>query len=313
MRRSRRSISVTPIWAAVLAGAVAGVWAGIRTARGRRASLRGQVAIVTGGARGLGLFIAHELARAGCKLVICGLNRDDLEEARRELDDAYRGADVLAVECDVGDAGAVDRLVAETVGRFGRVDVLVNNAALVPAAPSSAHGVSDFQAAMADGFWGTVYATMAVMPHMRAQRAGRIVNITAGNKGAPPHALPQECAKLAAVGFSEGMRAELARDGVSVTTVAPGLIRAPEPEPAALTASEDHERRWLSIVAQMPSVAPTPRSAARRIVAAAKRRDSETALGLPGALLRLARDLFPGVILRLFALTTRRLPRATRD
>src|SRR5262245_41829612 len=123
--RSRRS-PVPPIWAAVLAGTVAGVWAAFRTTRGRRVSLRGQVAIVTGGARGLGLFVAHELGRAGCKLAIGARDPDELDQARHELAEAYRDADVLTVPCDPGEPAEVDRLVSETIARFGRVDILVN-------------------------------------------------------------------------------------------------------------------------------------------------------------------------------------------
>jgi len=300
--RSRRS-PVPPLWAAVLAATVAGVWAAFRTTRGRRASLRGQVAIVTGGARGLGLFVAYELARAGCKLAICARDPDELDQARHDLAEAHPDSDVLAVPCDPGEPGDVDRVVSETIARFGRIDILVNNGASHATAPPGSLPspvLHDFEAEMAAGFWGTVHATLAVLPHMRARRAGRIVNITSVGGDATPQLLARDCARLAAAGFSEGMRAELVPDGVSVTTVTPGPARPASTDLIERPEGDEHERRWLGILAQLSGVSVTPRAAARQIVASARRREAETVLGLSSKVQLLARGLFPGLILRLF-------------
>jgi len=292
------------LWGAV---ALVGAWAGVRAARARRRSLAGKVAIVTGGSRGLGLLIAEELAKRGCKLAICARDRDELERARGWL--ASSGADVLAVECDVSRTSDVDRLVSETIGRFGCVDVLVNNAGIVQVAPLKALMLADFERAMSVNFWGAVHASLAVLPHMRARGSGRIVNITSvGGKIAVPHLLPYDCAKFAAVGFSEGLRTELARDGVSVTTVIPGLMRTGSHERAEFKGDGQREHRWFSLLARMPGLTMSPRRAARRIVAAAERRQAETVLGLPAKVARLGKELFPRPVLRLLGLTNRLLP-----
>jgi NAD(P)-dependent dehydrogenase (short-subunit alcohol dehydrogenase family) len=254
------------------------LWSKLR-ARRAGARLDGQVALVTGGSRGLGLLIARELAGEGCRVAICARDRDELERARRDLE-AHGAADPLALLCDLSRPNEVAALVAEVIGHFGSIDVLVNSAGIVPVRPAAALDPDDFHHAMSTIFWGTVLTTMAVLPHMRARRRGRVVDVTSvGGKGAVPHLLPYDCAKLAAAGFSDGLRAEAARDGVSVTTVIPGL---------AISAQRS----------------------ARMIVDAAKRRDPRIVLGTPAKLLRLFEALFPGLAARTRSVGNRLLPAA---
>src|SRR4051812_48922382 len=124
-------------WAGALAGTAVGAWWLTRAIRTRRASLDGRVALVTGGSRGLGFLIARELVRRGTRVAICARDPEELERARRSLtqEATRRGqtdpeARVLALPCDVSDAGQVDQLVADVVSRFGGLDILVNNAGI---------------------------------------------------------------------------------------------------------------------------------------------------------------------------------------
>src|SRR5581483_543297 len=172
------------------------------------------------------------------------------------------------------------------------VDILVNNASIIQVAPVEALGPREFQHAMAVNFWGVVHPTLAGLPRMRARRRGRIVTITSiGGKVAVPHLLPYGAAKFAAVGFSEGLRAELARDGISVTTIVPGLMRTGSDRFASFQGQAGKERRWFSGLARLPGLSMDARRAARQVVAAAKRRQAERVLGLPAKLLRLAVSL----------------------
>src|SRR5947209_10503748 len=114
---------------AVAAGAGIGLLGRELLQRMREADLRGQVALITGGSRGLGLLLAREFARAGCRLVICARDDGELARAREELE--QQGATVRAVRCDVADRGQVDELVAAATRSFGRVDLLVNNAGAI--------------------------------------------------------------------------------------------------------------------------------------------------------------------------------------
>jgi short-subunit dehydrogenase len=293
---------------AALAGLTsAGLWM-LQRRRGRQ-SLAGEVAIVTGGSRGLGRLIAEELARHGSRIVVCARDRAELDETERSL--AALGADVLTVVCDVQDPDDLYRLVHATLDRFGRIDLLVNNAGTIQVGPAQELQVADFERALSVIFWGTVRATLAVLPHMRGRRHGRIVNITSiGGKVAVPHLLPYDCAKFATVGFSEGLRAELARDGVSVTTIVPGLMRTGSDRFAAFEGQAAKERRWFSALARLPGLSMNAHRAARQVVRAAQLRQAERVLGLPAKLLRLTVSLAPGLAARFLAVVDRLLPAA---
>jgi NAD(P)-dependent dehydrogenase (short-subunit alcohol dehydrogenase family) len=285
----------------------------------RNHDLTGQVALVTGGSRGLGKLIARELVEAGCHLVICARDGAELERARAELARAAlgrtalekTGGEVLAIACDLTRPADVEALVAEAMARFGQIDILVNNAGIIQVSPVEALSESDFAEAMTSIFWGTVRTTLAVLPHMRARKSGRIVNITSiGGKVAVPHLLPYDAAKFAATGFSEGMRTELAKTGISVTTIVPGLMRTGSHRFAIFKGNRAGERRWFSLAARMPGLAMSPHRAARRIVRAARQRRAETVLGAPAKLLRFMSALFPALTARLLAGANRLLPAA---
>jgi short-subunit dehydrogenase len=269
--------------------------------------LVGEVAIVTGSSRGLGALIAGELARAGCKLVLCARDAEELERVA----DALRagGAEVLAVRCDVGEPADIAQLVGRSLRRFGRIDLLVNNAGVIEVGPEQSFELADFERAHSVLFWGTVRTTLAILPHMRGRQHCRIVNITSiGGKVAVPHLLPYACAKFAAVGFSEGLRSELARDGVSVTTIVPGLMRTRSDGFASFKGQVKWERFWFRLAARLPGLSMSPHRAARQIVAATKRREAERVIGLPAKLLRLAMALFPGAGARALETANRLLP-----
>ena len=295
---------------AAAATAVVASWWLWRRIRRRRTSLARHVAIVTGGSRGLGFLIARELAREGCRVVICARDEAALVRARDELR-AAGAAQVIALPCDVSDPEQVEAMVLETQRRFGQIDVLVNNAGIIQVAPVDALSLSDFQRAMDIDFWGTVNTTLAVLPAMRARRSGRIVNVTSiGGKVAVPHLLPYDCAKFAAVGFSEGLRAELARAGVSVTTIVPGLMRTGSHQFAEFRGKPAAEHAWFGLAASTPGLAISARRAARRIVRAAKRRKAEVVIGVPAKILRLCKELFTAPTLRALSVANRLMPKA---
>ena len=187
------------------------------------ADLHGQRALITGASRGLGLAMARELAGRGCAIVLLARDTAELERAQHDL--AARGADVLTIQCDVTERSQIRAALAQTLERFGRIDILINNAGVMSVGPLETHDVDAFERALAVMFWGAVYPTLEVLPHMRRQGGGHIVNITSiGGKISVPHMLPYSAAKFAAVGFSEGLHAEVAAQGIKVLTVVPGLM-----------------------------------------------------------------------------------------
>ncbi|MGY1712004.1 SDR family NAD(P)-dependent oxidoreductase [Geodermatophilus sp. SYSU D00758] len=270
--------------------------------------LTGRVALVTGGSRGLGLALARELLRQGCRVSICARDPEELERARAEL--ARDGGEVLALPCDVARREQVEELVATTVDRFGRLDVLVTNAGVIQVGPLPTMRVEDFEDALGTMFWGTVLPTLAALPHLRETR-GRVVTITSiGGKVAAPHLLPYAAAKFAAVGFSEGLTAELAREGIRVTTVVPGLMRTGSPRNAFFKGRAAREFAWFTLADSIPGLAMSAERAARRIVTAARRGRAEVVLTAPAVLAVRVHGLAPATTVRVLGLVNRLLPRA---
>ena len=271
-------------------------------------SLQGEVALITGGSRGLGLALARELAGEGCRLAICARDAAALDRARVELEAA--GAEVMTQVCDVGDRAQVEALIEAVTARFGRVDLLINNAGIITVGAVEAMTVEDFRKAMDVDFWGVVYPTLAVLPQMKRRRRGRIVNITSmGGKISMPHFLPYNSAKFAAVGFSEGLHAELAPDGIKVTTVVPGEMQTGSHLHAEFAGDKEKEYRWFALGASAPFTMRADR-AARIIVRGIKRGTPEVTYPISAKLAARLNGLFPGATAGILSVVDRLLPDA---
>jgi len=295
---ARSHFSKTLLVASAAGAGLAG-WSVVR--RFRRADLSGQVVLITGGSRGLGLLLAREFGREGCRIVICARDAEELKAAQEDLE--MRGIEVLAIPCDVSNETEVGRLIDEATAWFGRVDTLVNNAGVIQVAPIQNMAVEDFEHALSVMFWGVLHPIMAVLPQMIERRAGRIVNITSiGGKVSVPHLLPYDCAKFAAVALSEGLRAELWNSGIRVTTIVPGLMRTGSHLNASFKGQREREFTWFGLSASLPLVSISAERAARQIVAAAKRGESERILSAPAHIIAWMHGLFPGATADLLGL-----------
>ena len=269
--------------------------------------LKGKVVLITGGSRGLGFVLAQEFAREGARVAICARDPEELKRAKGEL--KAQGAEVLALAGDVGRQDQVEGMVREVLRRMRRIDVLVNNAGVIQVGPLETQTVEDFRQAMDVMFWGVVYPTLAVLPHMRERRDGSIVNITSiGGRLSVPHLLPYSSAKFAAVGFSEGLRAECAEQGIAVTTVAPGLMRTGSHLNAYFKGQHRKEFAWFSLGAGLPLVSIEARRAARKIVDAVKHGDNDLVITPQAKLAALLHGVAPGMTADLLGLVDRLLP-----
>ena len=269
--------------------------------------LRGRVVLITGGSRGLGLVMARELARQGAHIAICARDAEELNRARDELE--ARGANVLAVPCDITDRRLVEEMVRIVREYFGQIDVLINNAGVIEVGPMEVMTVEDYEEAMKTHFWGPLYAVLSVLPDMRRRGAGRIVNIASiGGKISVPHLLPYSASKFALVGFSEGLRAELQKDGVVVTTVCPGLMRTGSPVNATFKGQHRAEYAWFTISDSLPATSMAAERAARQIIRACKRGDAEVVLSIQAKVAALFHGVFPGVTADMLGLINRLLP-----
>lgn len=285
------------ITAGVLAGA-------ILTARRAQDDLHGEVAVVTGASRGLGLLLARELAGQGCPLVICARDAAELERAAHEL--RATGAEVTTVACDVTDEATPQLLIDTAVQRYGRLDILVSNAGVIQVGPVQAAQIGHYELAMNTMALAPARLALTALPVMRRQGHGRIVTIgSIGGKISVPHLLPYSTAKFAAVGFSEGLRAELGRGPVTVTTVVPGLMRTGSHLQARFTGQPSKEFTWFSLGASLPLVSMDAERAARQIIAAVRQRRAEIILTPAGQLVSRAAGIVPGLTSEILHLVQR--------
>ncbi len=270
-------------------------------------SFNGKSVVITGGSRGLGLVLARMLADEGAQLSLLARNQAELDRAAADI--TARGGEVMALRCDVRDRQQCEDVLRRVVDRRGRIDVLINNAGVIQAGPFEHMKLSDFEDAMSTHMWGPLYTMLAAIPHMREQGGGRIVNISSiGGKIAVPHLIPYSASKFALVGLSDGMRAELAKDGINVTTVAPGLMRTGSPVNAFFKGRRAVEYAWFAHLGSLPLTSISVTRAARQIVEAVRRGDPELTITIQARLGILASALTPRLFARMMQLVGRILP-----
>jgi NAD(P)-dependent dehydrogenase (short-subunit alcohol dehydrogenase family) len=265
--------------------------------------------LITGGSRGLGLVMARELAAEGAKLTLVARDEAELERAVRDIRSGQPDALVAAVAADVRLRYDAERVIAETMERHGRVDVLINNAGIIQVGPLDHMKLSDYEDAMNTHFWGPLYMMTAALPHMRREGEGRIVNISSiGGRIAVPHLVPYSASKFALAGLSEGLRAELARDNVIVTTVYPGLMRTGSPVNAMFKGKRPQEYAWFAISDSLPLTSIDARRAARQVINACRYGDAELVITVQAKLAILARDLAPELFADVMTFINQMLP-----
>src|ERR1700728_1598202 len=290
--------------------AAAVVYGQIGQRRARR--LAGKVVLITGASRGLGLAMAEEFGRRGAKLVLAARDPWELERAPQSL--VERGAvedveQVLVVPADLRQEEDARRLVERATERFGRIDVLVNNAGVITVGPVENQRVEDFHEVMEANFFSAVHCALSVLPQMLRRRGGTIVNIASvGGKVAVPHMLPYTASKFAEVGFSEGLHAELRSKGVHVLTVCPGLMRTGSHVSAQFSGNAEREHRWFSLAANLPGVSTSAAAAARRIVRAVVGGETEIAITPQAIAIARLSALAPEVVGLAMSLVNRALP-----
>jgi NAD(P)-dependent dehydrogenase (short-subunit alcohol dehydrogenase family) len=292
---------------AVGVGIAAGIAATLLVRHRMPISFQGKTAFVTGGSRGLGLLIAREFVARGAKVAITA--RDPEELARAEQQWRSHGGDVLAIAADMTMREEAEAAVRKAEQHFGSIDVLVNNAGTISVGPIETMTIDDFRSSINTHFWGPYFATMAVLPSMKDQRAGRIVNISSiGGKISVPHLVPYCVGKFALTGFSEGLRSEVLKDGVYVTTVCPGLMRTGSPRNALFKGNNEAEYAWFSTSDALPVISMSANRAARQVVDACARGDAEVVLSMPAKLATIMHGLFPDLTVDLLGVINRFLP-----
>lgn len=284
-----------------------GGWLISRLAQTARYSLRDKVAVITGGSRGLGLVLARHVCAQGGSVAL--IARDPEELARAKADLAPRGGAVLTIQCDLLDATQIEAAVRQIIDRFGKIDILINNAGIIEVGPLEHMTREDFEHAMQLHFWAAYELVSQIVPQMRTWGGGRIVNISSiGGKIAVPHLAPYSVSKFALTGFSDAIRAELARDNIHVTTVAPGMMRIGSHVNAKFKGKHDMEFAWFAASAGAPMISINADRAARKILAACRRGQPSLTLTFAARGAILGNALFPNLTGHMMKLVNRFLP-----
>jgi len=282
-------------------------WIIARFIRTARYPLHDKVVLITGGSRGLGLVLARHVCARGGKVALIARDPDELARAKADL--APRGGKVLTIECDLLDTGKIQSAVRQIIDRFGKIDILINNAGIIEVGPVEHMTPEDFERAMRLHFWAPFELISQIVPEMRIWGGGRIVNISSiGGKVAVPHLAPYSASKFALTGFSDAIRAELARDNIHVTTVAPGMMRTGSHVNAKFKGRHDVEFAWFAASAGAPLISMNADRAARKILAACRRGQPSLTLTFAARTAILGDALFPNLTGYAMRLINRFLP-----
>jgi len=295
----------------LLSGAILLVlWLIARFIRTARYPLYDKVILITGGSRGLGLVLARHVCARGGNVAIIARDPDELMRAKTDL--VPRGGKVLTIECDLLDAGQIHSAVRRVIDRFGKVDVLINNAGIIEVGPIEHMTPEDFERAMRLHFWAPFELISQIVPEMRIWGGGRIVNISSiGGKVAVPHMAPYSASKFALTGFSDAIRAELARDNIYVTTVAPGMMRTGSHVNAKFKGKHDEEFAWFAASSGAPMLSMNADRAARKILNACRRGQPSLTLTFAARLQIVANAVFPNLTGYAMQLANRFLPESS--
>jgi NAD(P)-dependent dehydrogenase (short-subunit alcohol dehydrogenase family) len=274
----------------------------------RRDSFAGRVVVITGGSRGLGLALARRFAQENAKLAILARDQEELLRAKIDLD--KYASTVTTWVCDVKNESDVRSTIEEVATVLGGIDLLINNAGEIVVGPPDTMDRKDFQDALDIHFWAPFNVMFASLPYLSKSRFGRIVNFASfGGKVAVPHLAPYCISKFALVGLSDALRAELSLKNISVTTVAPGLLRTGSHKNAFFKGQHRKEFAWFSLGASNPVVSMDADRAACQILDAVRNRRPQLTITFAARLAAIVQALLPNVMADLMKLAARLLPR----
>jgi NAD(P)-dependent dehydrogenase (short-subunit alcohol dehydrogenase family) len=226
--------------------------------------LKDKIVLITGGASGIGQATALRFAREGAHIVLADVNEKGLKDTAEQIEALGRKA--LPLRTDVSRREEVEEMSRKALEEFGRVDILMNNAAVALFAEIKDTGLSDWEWIMNINLWGSIYPLHYLLPQMVERKSGHIINVAswAGILGTPSCGA-YTTAKYGLVGMSEVLRAELRRFGIGVTAVCPGIVKTNIMDAAKMKGYREEFREKAKMLGN------TPERVAKKIVRAVKK------------------------------------------
>ena len=266
-----------------------------------------KIAFITGGSRGLGLEIARQICARGGEVALVARDAEELLRAKTDLD--HFATEVLTLQCDLLETAQIQSAVQQTLQRFSKIDILINNAGMIEVGPIEHMQLKDFDRAMRLHFWAPFILQLLIVPQMRAKGGGRIVNISSiGGRIAVPHMAAYSASKFALTGFSDAIRAELARDDIFVTAVTPGLMRTGSQIHAKFKGDHPAEYKWFDWSRKIPLASISVERAARKVLNACQRGKSNLVMPWSAYFIIAANALFPNLTARVMKVVNRSMP-----
>lgn len=254
--------------------------------------LNGRTAILTGASRGLGVDVARALAREGVDLVLAARSQPELEQVASEIRATGRRA--VVVPCDVSSPADRQRLVDATLAEFGKCDILVNNAGIEMTAFYEEQPEDEIARVIDVNLTSAMLLTRAILPHMLERKTGHVVNVASlAGKVPMPYSVPYSASKAGLIAFTEGIRNEFRKRGVSASAICPGFV-----SDAGMYADWERE---VGLKAGFLAKPVTPEKVARNVVKAVQKdRPEMLVFWMPGRSTTALAEMMPGSFEKVF-------------
>lgn len=274
-------------------------------------SFRNRSVIITGGSRGLGLALAEAFLQEGACVTLLARDTQELERAQTILDQIPDGQ-VYTIGCDVTQPDELIQAFEHVESRFGRIDVLVNNAGTIAVGPFETMEQPDFDALVDLQLNAVIHAVQLAIPAFRRVGEGRIINISSIGGAIPvPHMSTYCTGKFAMAGLSETIAAELAPENIKVTTVYPGLMRTGSPIQAVFKGNHEKEYAWFTTGDVSPGISVSAAQAAKYIIEGSRNGDARVAFPWVTNLGILGHAVFPETYAFIMRQAARALPKSS--
>ena len=272
-------------------------------------NFRNRSVVITGGSRGLGLALAQEFLNEGAQVSLLARDANELKEAQKILK-VKTGLTASIYVCDVTVPQELSKTFSRIHHDIGEIDILINNAGAVLAAPLEAMDPQDYQSLMDIHFFAVQNACDMLIPYFKHKQEGHIVNISSiGGKVPVPHLSPYCASKFAVAGYSQAAAIELKQHGIKVTTVYPGLMRTGSPVQGIFKGDAEKEYAWFALSDHTPGLSISANQAAQKIVEAVRLGQTELVITLPAKMATIGYSLFPEIFTAVMNLLNRYLPK----